>query len=384
MGKIGSAQVPTTPPSAPSPLTTQTDLTGPIRKSDTVRVVVAGADQLGGDFRVDEDGSILIPRIGQLTILDKMPVDAARAIAKQIQRRELLSNPSVAVYIIGRKAREVLVNGAVNVQGRQVIKDNTQLSEALETSVPLSTADLSRVSITRANGTELKVNYKQYRNGISNATEFNPPLEDGDRIYIFSAVPPEGTVRVLGEVKDATKVVVPILQGASVGQVLQSAGGVTEFADRDNIVLLRGSDRIPVKYNDILKGKPDSDPILKDGDEIIVPHLDRRHQYVVAGAVRETRPYPLTGPTTLLDAVGEAGGPQDGAQQNKIELRRRNASGQLVTTIKDLKLDRDASTEIQDGDYIFIPFGKRRPGIDVLSIAGIVSALAITYSQLRH
>ncbi|MDX1932904.1 MAG: SLBB domain-containing protein [Capsulimonadales bacterium] len=377
-----------TPPAPPTPVPAVPSLTdlpaGPIRKGDIVRILVTGAENLGGEFRVDTDGTILVPRLGELTLSGKMPAEAARLVEKQLSVRKLLRSPNAAVYIIGRKNREVLINGAVSTQGRQIIRDNAVLAEVLEQAVPGAGADLSRIIITRADNSEIKVDYRQFRNGISNAPEFNPPLNDGDRIYVFTAVPPEGSVRLTGEVKDSSKPVFPILQGTTVGQLLRMAGGLTDYADSESIVLLRGGERIPIRYADLLKAKPDADPVLRDRDEIIVPRLDRRRQFSVAGAVRDPRAFPLSTPVTLLEAIGDAGGPTDGAQQNRVEIRRKDADGRITTIVRDLKKDSDATTQIREGDYVFVPFGRRRPGIDALSVAGVVSALAVTLGQLRR
>ena len=206
-----------TPPAqtAPAPVAGEA-ITGPIRRADAVRVVVAGADTLGGDFKVEADGSVFLPRLGQVDIAGKSPREAAQGIASLIETKKLLKKADVAVYITGRKGREVVINGAVGVQGRQSIRDAAVLSEALEASGPLTGADLTRVVITRG-GRDITVNYKNYQSGLGNGAEFNPPLEDADRIYVYSGTPGEGIVRVLGEVKDSTKVTVPITQGTTVG-----------------------------------------------------------------------------------------------------------------------------------------------------------------------
>lgn len=358
-------------------------IAGPIRTADTLRVVVAGAEQLGGDFRVDADGTVFIPRLGQIKVEKKMQADAAKIIAKSLQDKKLLKKADVAVYIIARKQREVTINGAVTYQGRQPIKDASVLSEILEASVPSPAADLSRVTLAR-NGKETLVDYKRYRNGESSDTKFNPPLEDGDRIYVYSSAPGEGTVRLTGEVKDSTKILLPISAGTTVGQVLQAAGGLTEYADRNGILVVRGEERISVPYDDILKGIAGKDIPLKDKDIVTVPRLERPRAFTVAGAVRDARQFQLLTKVTLLDAVAQAGGTQEGARQDQVELRRRTTGGEVVTRKYNLNHDIEAGTEVLDGDYIFVPYPRRRQQMDAGAVVGILSGIAVILSQIRR
>jgi protein involved in polysaccharide export with SLBB domain len=357
---------------------------GPIRNGDSIRVVVASEASLGGDFRVENDGTVQIPRLGALKVAGHMQSDAAKTIAKRIQDQKLLKRADVAVYITGRKVRSVVINGAVTTQGQQPIKDGTLLSEILEGANPVAGADLSRVAITHADGTSQTVDYRKFRNGVTNTTDVNPSLQEGDRIYVYSSVPTEGTIRVSGEVKDQSRLVLPLTSGMTVGQALQLVGGVTDYADRGNIYVSRAGQRLPVPYDDILRRTPGKDIVLQDKDEIDIPRLDKPRQITVAGAVRDPKSESLLSRLTLLEAVAGAGGPQDGAQQGKVELRRRDGNGQLATHVYDLTKDTDAATELIDGDYVFVPYPRQRPRTDPGTVIGILSGLAILFSTLRH
>jgi protein involved in polysaccharide export with SLBB domain len=369
----------------PTPGPTVTDpISGPIRAADTIRVVVAGVEgqNLGGEFKIEQDGSVTLPRLGAFKAITRMPADVAMDIKKRIEEKKLLRKADVTVYITGRRKREVILNGAVGTQGVQPIKDGAMLAEAVELAVPKPDADLSKVEITR-NDQKIIVNYLKYRNGISNATEFNPPLEDGDRIFIYGSTPIDGFVRVTGEIKDQTKVVIPLAQGGTVGQVLQLVGGITDFADRNGIVVERNGFRLFVPYDDIMKKVPGKDIPLMDKDILIIPRLERPRQFSVNGAVRQATSFPLTTRTTLLQAIAQAGGPVDGAQQNKVEVRRTDHQGKVTTKVYDLKKDTDATQEIADGDYVYVPFPKQRPRMDLPTVIGVISSVVFIYSMIK-
>jgi polysaccharide biosynthesis/export protein len=81
-------------------------------------------------------------------------------------------------------------------------------------------------------------------------------------------------VYIMGEVlKPGTY---PLGGPTSVLQLIAVAGGMTEFAARDEIVLMRTADgqtaRHRVKYNDVLKGKNlEQNLLLQPGDTVVVP-----------------------------------------------------------------------------------------------------------------
>jgi len=185
---------------------------GPIRNGDTIRVIVAGQETLSGEFRVENDGTVQIPRLGVVPVGGKMQAVVSDDISKRIVDKKLLKHAEVAVYITGRKVRNVTVNGAVTTQGQQTIKDATVLSEAVEAAVPVASADLTRVMVTHSDGSSQTYNYQKYRSGTANTPDVNPPLQDGDRIYVYSGLPSAGSVRVVGEVKDQTRLVLPITE----------------------------------------------------------------------------------------------------------------------------------------------------------------------------
>jgi polysaccharide export outer membrane protein len=373
------------PPTAPAAGAQNTDaFAGPIRNGDSLRVIVAGEDTLSGDFRVENDGTIQYPRLGVINVAGKMQGAVSDDISQRIVGKKLLKHADVAVYIVGRKVRTVAINGAVTNQGQQNIKDATVLSEVIETAVPGTAADLTRVMVTHADGTSQVVNYQKYRSGLANTSDVNPALQDGDRIYIYSSLPSAGSVRVVGEVKDQTRLLVPISDGMTVGQVLQIVGGVTDYADRAGIVVVRGAQRIPVPYDDILRHTAGKDIVLMDKDEIDIPKLDKPRSVSVNGAVRDPKTEPLLSRLTLLDAIAQAGGPQDGAQENKVQLRRRDSKGNLTTRVYDMSHDSDAATELIDGDVVEVPYPRQRQHIDPAALVGILSGLVLIYSTLHH
>ncbi len=61
-------------------------------------------------------------------------------------------------------------------------------------------------------------------------------------------------------------------RNTSILQAISLAGGFTEFASKNKIILMREGERIKVRFDDLLKGGGnDGDVVLKPGDTIFVP-----------------------------------------------------------------------------------------------------------------
>jgi polysaccharide export outer membrane protein len=80
-------------------------------------------------------------------------------------------------------------------------------------------------------------------------------------------------VYLLGEVQK--KGPVEMTPGMTLLEAISSAGGLTDFANKKKIYILRGEggthQRIPVHYKEALKGDSTLNILLKPGDTIVVP-----------------------------------------------------------------------------------------------------------------
>lgn len=86
---------------------------------------------------------------------------------------------------------------------------------------------------------------------------------NSQRAYVMGAVRREGPVKLMDRM--------------TVLQVLAEAGGLTEYAKRKKIFVLRGAGdkqaRVPVDYDGIMSGsKPEQNVVIEPGDTIVVPH----------------------------------------------------------------------------------------------------------------
>lgn len=436
-------------------------LSGPIRKGDTVSIIIAGEAALSHVQKVGLDGTVILGLVGNLKIAGLQPTQAAEQIAAMYKKKNILQNPQVVVVITGRPLQSVFISGALMRQGRMTLDDGMRLNEIIEPAGILPSASLNNVSIQRGDK-KLTINYALYRAG-NDAIDSpnNPLLEDGDKIYIQAQIQVTGTVKLSGEVKTPQLVGVPA--GTTVTQALQLAGGLTEFADRDAVVLSRGGQQITVPFKEISEGDRSKDIVLQDKDEIFVRRLvkktakiggevrmpqvvtlttgltatqaiqlaggvtdnaDRKQVLVfrdgkqivvpfreiqegnrtgditledkdevlvkrkesigtfnVNGGVMRSGSFDLKDKTTLADAIANAGGVMNGVNRKKISIRRKNAKGDFVD--KDYSLIEEGSTAIEDGDIIEVGFPKpASPGIQ--GYIPIITGIASLFYFLRR
>lgn len=94
------------------------------------------------------------------------------------------------------------------------------------------------------------------------------------KVYVIVNNPRSHSFSVLGNVTRAGEY--PLLSATTVLQGIASAGGFNDWANKDDVVVLRGKGgnqtRMPVKFSEVIAGKnPMQNMELQPGDIIIVP-----------------------------------------------------------------------------------------------------------------
>jgi polysaccharide biosynthesis/export protein len=94
---------------------------------------------------------------------------------------------------------------------------------------------------------------------------------------------------------------------------------------------------------------------LRRGDIVYVPDPSDQLVYVM-GQVTKPGAYQFTPNMSFLDALAQAGGPNDAAQQSKIVLARPRENSQQVIDLKTfLAGNGDRNYALKDGDIIYVP-----------------------------
>ncbi len=164
-------------------------------------------------------------------------------------------------------------------------------------------------------------------------------------------------VSVLGEVE---KPDVYSLKGTrTVLDVLAQAGGLKDDASRTIILTHLGPENHSALYINLEKlvdnWKFSKDLMLQPGDILYVPKADN---IFVDGFVRKPDAYPLTHPTTVTDAITEAGGMKLDADPTQVVIYRRNEAGNkkiIQVDIDKIRNGEEKNVLLEPNDVVIVP-----------------------------
>lgn len=138
---------------------------------DAIRLRVWREPDLSGDFRVSDDGTVVLPRLGTMHVLE-MPMDALRRTIEDSLRKDL-RDPSIEVTLL----RRVQVLGAVNKPGLYDVDPTMTLADALALAggaTPEGRSDV--VELRNRSGSSAT---------LSNPTRItDTPIRSGDALYV--------------------------------------------------------------------------------------------------------------------------------------------------------------------------------------------------------
>ena len=162
-----------------------------------------------------------------------------------------------------------------------------------------------------------------------------------------------------------------VLAGAGAMPILDKQATLTRCA------IMRGRDKlIWVDLKALLNGQPDYNIRMKKGDIVFIPDSSETTVYVL-GAIGKPGSYRLTPRMTVLDALSQAGGPNDDAAPEQIGVYRAGAGKVEIIRFADLvDVSRKANHALEDGDVIFVPkSGLAEVGYLMRQISPVISVL---------
>jgi polysaccharide export outer membrane protein len=348
-----------------------------IGPEDVVEVVVFGQPELSGSSQVSGAGHITLPRIGSIAAVG---LDA-RSLGKRVEdalREKILVDPHVTVSVKQIAVPQVIaVTGSVRNVGVYQVRRGQALLEIITKAGGLTDAAGPLIQITRQVGTGQDQTSQVLLVDTEDLVDKGKPeanviLQSGDLINVPRGFP----ISVTGEVLKPGDLMVRFGKNATVRDVIQQSGGLTERAGGVIRIARSGANAngpsvapeiVLVSTDDLLdKGKPEANVIVQAGDTVNVP---RGVPISVTGQVARAGDLPIRfgRSTTVRDVIQQAGGLTEHAG-SVIRIARLSAERSdtkpaspeiVVINVEDLieKMKPEANVPVYPGDVVNVPRG---------------------------
>ncbi len=238
-----------------------------IGEGDTISVSVWGEKDLSLSVKVRPDGNITLPAVGE--------VEAANMTAKALQAeltrklKGIVKNPIVTVSVTEGTNNKVYIFGGGVKAGVYAVNQRTTLLQLLCQMEDAKKADLRRAYVQR-DGKKIKTDFSKLF--IQGDTAEDIVIEPKDVIFIPRAS--SDNIYVMGAV--TTPKSVEFREGLTVMEAILEAGGMTKFANQNEVIVYRKTEdqrtvAVPIKVKKLVNnGDLNQNIKLKPGDYVVV------------------------------------------------------------------------------------------------------------------
>lgn len=241
-----------------------------VGKRDVLEIRIWNQPELSGPYRVNENGKIKLPLVGELKVAGYGVEEITSILEKRFA--DYIKNPQILVAVKEYAAKKVYLLGEVKNPGVYPLLEPTTTLQLISMAGGFNPTALLEASYIIRSGKVYPVNLQDVL--FNGEVKQNFYLEDGDIIFI----PGVNFMRVfvLGSVKNPGEV--PMTKrDMTVLEALSYTGGIEIGGLEDDVKIIRGWPNNPemfsVNVEEILKGNlsTNTSAILKPGDIVYVP-----------------------------------------------------------------------------------------------------------------
>jgi polysaccharide export outer membrane protein len=246
----------------------------PVGAEDLLEISVFEIPELNRTVRVSEKGTISLPLLGEMEVRGLTAMQLEERLRQALTKR-YLQDPQVSVFVREYGSKKVSVIGAVGKPGVYAMLGPRTLLQILSEAGGLEKEAGAELYVIRAvpggEGRKIAVNVGDLL--VNRDPSLNLAVQPGDVIsvpldrqaYIYV----DGAVKTPGRIEQLASRPITLLQAVA------KAGGTTERANLKGVQILRQREdgaqmTIPVNLKRLRQGK-DPDPVLRDGDIVVVP-----------------------------------------------------------------------------------------------------------------
>lgn len=238
-----------------------------IESGDVLNILVTPAEELSKEVVVSQDGKIILPLIGDISVKGFTPYKLGQELENVFKK--YITDPKVNVTVKTFASRRVYITGQISRSGDYAYQDGLKFFELVSKSGDFTDkANISQIKLYRGKGGERQIftidadKLKKEGKDIL--------LQSGDTIDIPKIT---GDIFLLGEVNKQG--VYEYKENQKLLELLTLAGGWTVNADISNVKIIRetqkGKETIEVDISKALSGEEIQTPVLKSGDYVYIP-----------------------------------------------------------------------------------------------------------------
>lgn len=240
----------------------------PIGPGDLVDLIVYHVPELILKVRVDANGSVSLPLIGDMRLAGLTVRDAQRRIADKLVALDLVKEPQVSLFIEEFATQGITVYGEVNTPGIYPLMGPHTLYDAISAAGGLTPKAGRAVTVLHPGkpGAEKVIDLPSDGSPL----KANVMVSAGDTVIVSKT----GVVYVLGEVNKPGAFLLENNTSMSLLKALALAGSATKLASLKHVIVIRktgdGAVQTEVRLDRIYRGKA-SDMQLRAEDIVFVP-----------------------------------------------------------------------------------------------------------------
>lgn len=241
--QVPAAPVQTSTPAAPTP-SGSAPAGYVIGVDDVLEVDVLGQSDFKTRARVQSDGTITLPYLGAVPVKGETSVKLVKKIEELLRSGGYYAKPIVSVDIVSFVSNYVTVLGQVGTAGLQPVDRGYHVSEIIARAGGLKADAADYVMLTRADGTNQKLDYKKLAQG---GPADDPTVAAGDKVF----VPEVERFYIYGQVNAPG--VYPIRADMTLRRAVAQGGGLGPAGSIKRIKVTRDGQEIKLKLDDPIK-----------------------------------------------------------------------------------------------------------------------------------
>jgi protein involved in polysaccharide export with SLBB domain/O-antigen ligase len=338
-----------------------------IGAGDALDIRVADADELSGSLRVRADGTIKMPFLGRMVVLDKTTEGLARDIAEGL-RGKYLFEPRVNVNVTDLTSKAIYLQGAIARPGVYQIDGRPHLLQAIVQAGGLLPNHGTTAWIIR----RVKVSDEDKKAHEAALSAANEKAREAE----------------MNKPKNDEKAAEQPAADKAAGATAPEADKTGENSDDPKLIeaewLSKQYTLVKLNINGLFKGNFEQNMFLRPGDIITVPSTDL---YFVSGQVKAPGSFALKDGTTLRQALALSQGFTSTASPGKGIIFRENPETGKRTEIPvdmgKVMSGKSQDVDIYANDIVLIPNSSfKQVALPLINMAVYSVLTALLYQAL--